>query len=173
VFGRDFVLQVLDARFLKLDDVAAFDANQVIVVRGVIGKFVASKSIAEAALVGNPTFREELECPVDSCIPDARVARPNLSQKLFDADVAFRAKERLDDKPSLIGRAQAFFEHVRMQHRAEVFELGGAAIQMPSHGRGIVAHRAPQRTLGLDKHVFGQVLAQANVGLPVPAHRFQ
>jgi hypothetical protein len=38
---------------------------------------------------------------------------------------------------------------------------------------GIVAHRAPQRTLGLNEDVFGQTIAQQNGGLPVRTRSFQ
>ena len=49
-------LKVLDAGLLELGDVAALDADEMIVVRGVVGKFVTGEAIPKAALVGDATL---------------------------------------------------------------------------------------------------------------------
>ena len=115
-------LNGFDSRFLEFDNVTAFHANQVIVVGGVVGELIASKTIAEVSLVGHATLGEQFERSVHCCIADPRILHAYLSEQFLNADVILRAKKRFDDDVPLIGRPQATFGHVRRKDGTEVFE---------------------------------------------------
>src|SRR6185312_11426660 len=64
VLLRHRLLQLLDLGLFELGDVAALDADQVIVVARVVGELVPRQPVAEAPLVGDPALGEELQRPV-------------------------------------------------------------------------------------------------------------
>jgi hypothetical protein len=133
VLVSDVLLQFFDARLFEFDDVPALDANEVIVVRGVVGEFITSQSVAEAALVGDAAFGEKLEGAIDGGVADPRVLFAHLGEQLFDADVIFGTKKRLDDESALICGPQALFDHVRLQNPAEMLEFRRRAIRQFAH----------------------------------------
>ena len=116
----DVVLQRLDARLLELDDLPAVDADEVIVVRGIVSKFVSREPVAKVALVGHSAFREQFERAVNGGVPHARILSAHLSEQLFDAHVVVHREERLDDDVALIGRTQTALAHISREQCAKM-----------------------------------------------------
>lgn len=56
----DRLLQALDLLIVKLKDMSAIDAHEVVVVFVIVGGLVAGRAVAKLALVGEPTLYKEL-----------------------------------------------------------------------------------------------------------------
>src|SRR5690606_30947210 len=109
--GED-LLQPLDAVVVKLDDLAAVVADQmiVVIVGALVRELVAGLSVAEVALGGDAALREELEGAVDGGVADLRLLLTHAGEELLDRDVLWRLagalEERLRDDAALVGRAE-------------------------------------------------------------------
>jgi len=101
----DALLQALDLFVLKLEDQAAFGADQVVVV--LAGYFVSGLSIAKLAFVRQSRFDEELESAIDRGVADLAIALSNPGKQLLDGYVIFRSQKLIDNGVALLGGVKA------------------------------------------------------------------
>ena len=123
ITSRKIVLKIFDPGLFELDNFAALDADEMIVVRCLIGELVARETVIEAALVGDTALGEELERAIDGRVSDPRILRADLAEQLFDAHVIWRLEKRLDDEAPLIRLTQTFFHDVRVKQRTKVIQV--------------------------------------------------
>ena len=128
---RDAVLQLLDLVVLELEDEAAFDADQMIVV--IADHLEARLAIAELALDREAAVDEELERAIDRRVADARLALADLVEQLVDRDVIARAEELLDDRLALRGRVEATVLDIGTPALLELSRVVGTKVRALPH----------------------------------------
>src|SRR5690242_5125027 len=147
---RDLVLQTLDLIVLELEDQAALHADQVIVV--ISDDFVASLSVAELTLDGEPAVDQQLERPVHRRIAHLGLTLANLEQELVDRDVVARTQELLDDRLALRGDVEPTILHVGAPALLELAGIFGTKVRALAHADHSfpAGRRAVKRSRGSD-----------------------
>lgn len=127
--GCDLLLEALDLVVAELDDVAAVDAHEVVVVLVGVGCFVSGGAVSEAARLCEAALDQELQRPIDGGLPDVRMLSANRGVELVDVRVAAVREEGLGNGPALSRDAKPGPREV----------LG--ELRFP-RGRGIIGHRS-------------------------------
>lgn len=109
-------LQVLYLGLLEFDDRTTHGTNQVVVMIGSDGKFIACEPVVEVALMRDTAFSQHLQRPVHGGVTDASVLLSHLGQQFIDTYMGLRRHERVDDEASLLRRSHAMLHHVGVQH---------------------------------------------------------
>ena len=86
-----FLLQLLDAGIIDLDDLAAGLADDMVMVAVGSGHLVAGDAVTEVDLRRHAGITQELECPVDGGLADARVQLLDMLVELLQPFLARRS----------------------------------------------------------------------------------
>src|SRR4051794_5618033 len=98
---RHLVLQRLDIRREKLDHLAAFGADHVVVMLVIVMMLVIGLVVAKTHFAGEPGLCQELKCSINGCVADGRVLLADKPVKIFAREVFFGAEKRFEDHVSL------------------------------------------------------------------------
>ena len=99
----------LDDCVVELDDLAAVDTDEVVVLVVFAGeRVVACLAVAEVSWLSEGVLDEELEGPIDGRVADVRSALADFFEELFDRDVLVESEEGLDDDVALSGGLESF-----------------------------------------------------------------
>lgn len=93
----DFFLDPLNGGLFEFCDVAALNADQMIVMLIFIRDLVACHTIVEATFVCDPAFSQKLEGAVHRCVPDAVIDCSNLCEEIFNGDMSRGLEKLLDN----------------------------------------------------------------------------
>jgi len=100
-FVRHLVLKLLNVLREKLDHLSALGADHVIVMLMVVMMLVVGLVIAEPHFTREPSFRQKLERPVDSRMPNSRVFLLYKPIQVLACEVILGSKEYLEDEVPL------------------------------------------------------------------------
>jgi len=87
ILSCNLVLERLDALILKLEDLPASDADQVIVVIHIIDELVAGVAVPKLPLFDQSALTEKIQGPVDRCKPYGSVDTLDLSVQFLGRHV--------------------------------------------------------------------------------------
>lgn len=120
----DALLQLLDQGFLELGDLPAVLADQVIVVRTFVGELVPCQAVAEMELVGDAALAQHAHCSVDGRVADSPIDGSDELKQLFDREVIGCLEERRDNQLPLLGRPEAFLDHIVVERLTKPLQIG-------------------------------------------------
>jgi hypothetical protein len=129
ILRRNLILFILNDLAVELDQVAAFRADQMVVMLMVVFVFVALASITETLFARQPALVEQFERPVNGRISDARIFALDQVIVVFGAEMAFGFEKDLEDQLSLSsllesGPAQVLKEDLFLfRHLAHCFPV--------------------------------------------------
>lgn len=98
---RDFILFVFDHLAVKLDQVAASGADQMIVVLVIVLVFVAATAIAHQFLARQSAFDQQPKRAINRREADARIFSLDQLIKFLGARMAFGAEKDIEDQFAL------------------------------------------------------------------------
>ena len=104
IAGGDFLLEFFDFAILKLDNLAAAGANQMIVMSLMRDVIVLGLG-TEVPRLGESCVAKQVQGPVDGGQPEMRISFGELVIHGFGGDV-FLAEERCEDEFTLTGELQ-------------------------------------------------------------------
>src|SRR5262245_45403344 len=114
VMRGDLVLLLLDLLAVELDQLAAFRANQMIVMLVVIQVFVSRATVPKPLFTRQIAFNQKFESAINRRKPDGRVFNLDQVVKIFRAEVTFCFEKYFEDQLPLRGlfepRAPEVFE---------------------------------------------------------------
>jgi hypothetical protein len=93
----DLFLQGFKGLILKLKDLPALEADQVVVMRSFVSAFIPCFTIRKLALRGQTQAGQELEGPVDGGVPDLGVGLGDLGIDLTEVPVPGLPQKNLDN----------------------------------------------------------------------------
>ena len=121
--GGDLLLEALDLIVFELEDQAALDADEVIVMM-LVGDLPARLTIAELTGGGDATIGEELEGTVDRGVADVAGLLANAGEEIVDRDVAVTTEELIDDQLALLRGLEALTPQIHRPPRLEPLDVG-------------------------------------------------
>jgi hypothetical protein len=111
VLTGDFFLKPFNARIFELDDLAAGDADQMVMMFIQVTGLITGLAVAEVTLLGNATLGKQLQGPVHGGITDTRVFLAQTQVKLLGREVGTDTEELIQNGFPLPGRFQTLVEH--------------------------------------------------------------
>jgi len=108
VFLGDLFLQALDFILFELDDLSAFEADEMVVVV-TRGLFETGVPVSELPLMGEPQLLEELEGAIHRDVSDFRIHFFDPFQEVFDGEMSPGAKKSFQNDVPFLAVAYSFF----------------------------------------------------------------
>ena len=93
----DLVLQTLPPRFLELDDFAALDAHEMVVVRFAVRHFVIRWAVVEVMLLNDADALEQGQGAEDGHPRDGRVDRLHIRDQFLGGEMQMRGRATQDE----------------------------------------------------------------------------
>src|SRR5690606_12404277 len=145
---REVFLQLLDLLVLELDDVAALEADEVVVVLVLERHLIARDPVAEVPLVGETTLLEELQRPIDGGVTHLGILSAHLEEEVLDREVPLALEEQVRHQATLGRRAEALAVHVLFEALSELLGLLCRSGGSHRHGKRLFGRGAgPVRTV--------------------------
>ena len=107
----NLLLQLFDALIADFHDRAADKADHVIMMAVGVGHFVAGNAVAEVGFGGKPGIAQELQGPVDGCLPDAGVFLLDMQIEFFERMMPGKVEKGLGNGLALRRCIQSFTAH--------------------------------------------------------------
>src|SRR5579872_2139097 len=120
---RDFALQLFDRLVAELDDLAALQVDQVIVMLG-RRLFVACAAIAEIVALEDTGLLEQAHGAVDGGNRDLRIDRSGALMDRFDVRMIGGFRQHARDDATLLGHLETLVD-------AQLFDTGRHSRQCP------------------------------------------
>ena len=103
------ILNSFQLRRIKLDDLAAFGTDHVIVMLMFVVMFVMRATVAETHLTRQTSFRQQAQGAIHSRLPDCRILLPHQSIKILTLHVPLSFQEYFEDQITLGRALQSLF----------------------------------------------------------------
>jgi hypothetical protein len=108
MLGGHRILNRFQFRRIKLDDLAAFGTDHVVVMLMLVIVLVVRATVAEAHLARQSGLRQQPQRPIDCRLANARILRLHQAVKIFAGHVPFSAQEHVENQVALRGALQPF-----------------------------------------------------------------